>query len=121
MPFRIARVEAFTGNQVILWLADEHSGQTSTVEGSEWCVRLRADSIHPLIADLLEAYGRTMAKVMLEVAAGGCRTCGNTRLVDVNHLADLMAGGGGGKPCPVCVPRAEERIRKAAHLPRERA
>ncbi len=121
MAFQVERVEAFLGNQVILWLADETTGSTRMPnDAGEWCVRLRADQISPFIRDLLDAQAKTLSNILLDVAAGGCRTCGNERRIGINHFAMLTGGDAGGEPCPVCVPRAEERIRKAARLPRRK-
>jgi hypothetical protein len=118
--YRIDRVQPWGGAQVILWLADARTGATEDEDGLTFCIQLKADAIAPLIHDLANAHNEVLSRIMLELAAGGCRTCGNRRKVNVNHLAALMGGDEGGEPCPTCVPRAEERIRKAAHLPKPR-
>jgi hypothetical protein len=113
---RIHKVEPLGSHQVVIWLED-NDGRTEDAKGLSMCVQLSADAIAPLIHELTDAHMDVLGRVMLELAAGGCRTCNNTRMVGVNHLAALFHGDGGGEPCPVCVPRAEERIRRAAHLP----
>lgn len=103
--FRIRSIDPFVGNQIILWLEDEQSHATGPDgNSSEWCVRLTIDEARTKIAELFDAYAQVMQNVAIEVAAGGCRTCGNDR-----QMRD-------GSPCPVCIPRAESRIRTAAHL-----
>lgn len=114
--FKVIGVEAFKGNQVVIWLASEADGSTDNPHGGKYAVRVRADAIGPFVRDLLDAQSATLANIMLDVAAGGCRTCSNTRKINVDHLTSLAADGGG-EPCPVCVPRATDRLRKAAHLP----
>jgi hypothetical protein len=119
MTFRIRNIEAFHGKQVILWLEDEttHSSTKSDGQG-EWCVRLTVDEAPQVIAALNAAYSQTMQHALIDVAAGGCRTCNNTRRVN-RAMFDLK--GTSGDPCPVCIPRAEERIRKAVMLkPKDR-
>lgn len=58
-----------------------------------------------------------MDAAMVDVAAGGCRTCNNTRRVN-RALIDL--DGVTGEPCPVCIPRAEERIKRSMQTGRRR-
>lgn len=111
MTYRIHSVEAFLGKQVILWLEDETTGQR-TWDGTEHCVRVTVDKAPALIQELVRAYAETMQNALIEVAAGGCRTCNNTRRVN-----GVMFQRGSGDPCPKCMPRAEERIRRAVMLP----
>lgn len=120
MTFRIRNIEAFhPGKQIIIWLEDEITGSTSKGNGQgEWCVRLTVDEAPRAIEALTTAYVNTIQSVLVDVAAGGCRTCDNTRRVNRN-LIDL--DGVSGDPCPVCIPRAEERIRKSTRIRTPRA
>lgn len=105
--YRVRSIDPFIGNQVIVWLEDEQSGDPGPGDGTEWCVRVTMDEARGLLTELFNAYAVTMQNIAVELAAGGCRACGNTRRV-------------GGDPCPTCMPRAQDRLRKAAHLrPRE--
>ena len=116
MTFKIRRVEAFhPGKQVILWLEDEVTHSTTMPEGGEWCVRITVPEAPAVIEQLVAAYTHSFQKAMIEVAAGGCRTCNNTRRVN-RALIDL--DGMTGEPCPVCIPRADERIRKSMSVRR---
>lgn len=117
MNYRIHGIEAFSGRQIILWLEDETTHQQEW-DGVQRCVRLTIDEAPAVIEQLISAYSQTMQNALIEVAAGGCRTCGNTRRVN-QALLDFNRTSG--EPCPVCIPRAEERIRKAVMLkPKER-
>lgn len=112
MTYVVREVEAFSGNQIILWLSDESTGVTGPGNGSNWCVRVTVDEAPGILADFLAAYATSMQNIAIDLAAGGCRNCGNERRVGVNHLSKLMGGAGGGQPCPVCMPRAEKRLRR---------
>jgi hypothetical protein len=116
MTFRIRSIEAFhPGKQIIIWLEDETSGSSRMPNGGEWCVRLTIDEAPQAIAALNAAYTNTVQSVMIDVAAGGCRICENTRRVN-RTLIDL--DGTSGDPCSVCIPRAEQRIRKSTQIRR---
>lgn len=112
MTYVVREIEAFTGNQIIIWLQDEATGNHLTESGSSWCVRVTVDEAPGILASLVAAYATSMQNIAIDLAAGGCRNCGNERRVGVNHLSKLMGGAGGGQPCPVCMPRAEKRLRK---------
>lgn len=117
-PFRIHSIENMSGKQVILWLKDEH-GRTESPDDLSYCVRLPVDEAPQVIADLVEAYASVMQEAMIDIAAGGCRTCGNRRRIAVDGGRwSALFHGGEFKPCPVCVPRAEKRIRASLFLPR---
>jgi hypothetical protein len=105
MTFRIREVQPFVGKQIILWLEDEqsHLRGPDGDEGAQWCVRLTMDEARSLLPSMMDAYAVCMQELAMELAMGGCRTCRNGRVVD-------------GRPCPVCVPRGERRLRSVAHL-----
>lgn len=108
MPtYVVDRVEGqFPGNQIIIWLADESSGKTSESDGTgSFCVRIVLPEAPLIIQALIEAHANTLQAVAEELAMGGCRTCANKRQVN-------------GGPCPVCVPRGKERLRKLARMAR---
>lgn len=109
MTYRIREVEAFGGKQIILWLEDETTGAIGPNELTNWCVRLTVDEARLIIPAIFDAYAQTMQDIATELAAGGCRTCRNTR-------RDLTNSG----PCPVCMPRAERRLRDKVILRRRR-
>ena len=112
--YHVYNIEAFHGKQVILWLEDEITHQRQFgPSGTTPCVRLTVDEAPAFIEQLIAAYSQTMQHALIDVAAGGCRTCNNTRRVN-RALLDL--DGTSGEPCPVCIPRAEERIRKSVML-----
>lgn len=120
MTYRVHSVEAFTGNQVIVWLEDEQTGARGPGNGSQWCVRVTIDEAPAILSALLSAYVTSIQNVVIELAAGGCRTCRGERRINVNHLSRLMGGDGGGEPCPVCMPRAEKRLRQYLRMRRSR-
>lgn len=110
VTFRIAAVEPFGRHQIILWLEDETTKARGPdgPDGPQWCVRVTMDEAPNLIERLVGAYAETMQHLAVDLAAGGCRTCRNERVVR-------------GAPCPTCTPRAENRIRRTTFLPRRRA
>lgn len=87
----------FGHNQIIIFL--ELDGFTEDEKGSSYCVRLTLPEAPEVIGDLIRCYSQAMEDVALQLAAGGCRTCDNTRMVK-------------GEQCPVCVPRAHKRLRE---------
>lgn len=84
------------------------------------CVRVCVDEVRSLVIDLLVAEGDVLNRLVLDLAAGGCRNCRNDRRIDRDPFADLAGGPPTGRPCPTCVPRAEERLRRVARLRRPR-
>lgn len=108
MTFRIRHVQPWVGNQIILWLEDEHSHETGPDgdEGSQWCVRMTVDEARGIIPSIIDAYAVAMQNIAMELACGGCRTCKNERTID-------------GSPCPVCIPRGEKKLRSVVHLQRK--
>lgn len=118
MAFQIRRVEAFhPGKQIILWLEEETTHNIHMPNGGEWCVRITVPDAPIIIEQLVAAYANSIQAAMVDVAAGGCRTCSNTRRVN-RALIDL--DGITGEPCPVCIPRAEERIKRSMQTGRRR-
>lgn len=105
MTYRIHRVQPWVGNQIILWLEDEHTKETGPdgPDGSQWCVRVTVDEARKLIPDIMNAYAVVMQNIAMELACGGCRTCKNERTIN-------------GSPCPVCIPRGEKKLRSVVHL-----
>lgn len=98
MPqFVVNRIENFIGNQVIIWLEEEHTGKTEDERGLSYCVRVPVGDAPRVMQEMIAAYVKAMENTMVHVAAGGCRTCHNKRFVN-------------GEPCPVCIPRAEKRV-----------
>jgi hypothetical protein len=119
VTFNVAGVESLHGKQIIVHLADEVTKSREKPDGNgTWVVRITADEAPRIIQALQQAYAETMQRALIEVAAGGCRTCNNTRRVN-RAVMDLE--GVTGEPCPVCIPRAEERIRKTLFLRQGRA
>lgn len=120
MTYEIKSIKPFGAHQIIIWLADEQSHATGPngASGPQWCVRITVDKAATHLRAFLDAYAQVMSELTIDVAAGGCRTCKNKRKVN-QALFDF--DNVTGEPCPVCLPRAEERIRKAAMItPKER-
>ncbi len=104
---RIREITAHPGNQIIIWIGDRNDPS----QEHNYAVAVPINDAPKFLAQFQEAYARAMQNVALELAAGGCRTCGNRRYVIpegepvFNPRRD---------PCPKCIPRAEERIKKTA-------
>lgn len=121
--FVVRRVESFVGKQIIIWLSEEQGGATGPQGdgGPQWCVRVTADDAPRVMRELADAYVSVMQALALDLAAGGCRTCSNTRKVSTDASGKQRAyvglmDGEAWQPCPVCVPRAEKRLRSIAHF-----
>lgn len=125
MTFRIRDVQSMRGRQVILWLEDEQSGADGPGDNTQWCVRLTVDDAPGVITALVDAYAQTMQRLAVELGAGGCRTCGNERRVTADGsggfrpFASLLDHPHSAIPCPVCIPRAEKRVRSFVMLRRK--
>ncbi len=106
MTFRVDRVEAWgkSGNQIIVYLTEEVSGNTERPDGTSYCVRITLPEAPGIITDLVAAYAALMQNVATELACGGCGACRNTRY------------GEDGERCTVCWPRGERRLRDKAFL-----
>lgn len=111
--FRVHSVEpaVFGKGTVIVQLMTERGSFTEGDDGLGYVVRLTVDEQPVLLAALLDAYRNAVQTALVDLAAGGCRTCGNRRRVGTNPLAGLLGGDEGGTPCPTCIPRAERRLR----------
>ena len=121
MPaFGVDRVTSWGGHQVTVWLSDAATGATQTAHGEQYVVQLDLVSAPDLIVALVRAYQEAAQGALVDVAAGGCRTCGGSRKVGPDGRPYLGLFGGEWKPCPACVPRAERRIRDRVLLLRRR-
>lgn len=111
MNWKIRGVEPWSKGQTVIWLEDPNTGADGPGDGTQWCATVRLPELPGLIQQLFEAYTKQMQDLAVDLAAGGCRTCKNTRRVNGNPLAALMGQDDGSKPCPDCLPRAEKRLR----------
>lgn len=108
MPsYEVDHVEPWGGAQLTIWLKDR-DGRTEDAEGLGLVVTLAAADVPGFIQDVVGAYAVTMQNLAIHLAAGGCRTCGGERMVRApgDGLFDRSV------PCPVCLPRADERLRR---------
>ena len=106
--FVIDKIEATSRHQIIVTLKGERTGADGPGDGTQYVVRITVDEAATIVRDLFDAYARALSELAIDVAAGGCRTCGNERRVN-RALFDFT--GTSGDPCPVCVPRAVKRIK----------
>lgn len=111
--YRVESVEpaVFGKGTVIVNLVTEQGGHTVGPDGCTYVLRLTIDEQPVLLGALLDAYRNAVQTALVDLAAGGCRTCDNRRRVGTNPLAGLLGGDEGGTPCPTCIPRAERRLR----------
>lgn len=85
--------------QTVIYLrrSNERDRELERLSGND-CLVLRVDELLPLVHRLIDRYGRVVESTVWDLAAGGCRTCANSRRVNR-------------RPCPTCSPRAEKRLR----------